>query len=104
MSLDARLSQLVREALEPMLTDRLDRLETRLTESVAAVVEALPVEPAGPRPLLTQRQVAEQLQVDPKTIRRLTQAGDFPAPIAVSPNCLRWRQEDIDTWLEARRQ
>ena len=34
------------------------------------------------------------------TIKRRVADGDFPAPILYGPRCVRWRQSDIQAWLE----
>lgn len=51
--------------------------------------------------LLTVHDVAEKLKVHPKTLYnwRRQKAMHFPDP-ALPPRCgLRWRPEDIETWL-----
>jgi prophage regulatory protein len=35
-------------------------------------------------------------------LNRLVKAGEFPAPIQLSPNRIGWRQSDIEGWLESR--
>ena len=61
----------------------------------ASVSERLPE-------LLTTRQVAEMLAVSPETVLRWYRAGDLPG-IRVSRNVLRFDEEEIDEWLEAKR-
>lgn len=34
------------------------------------------------------------------TLWRRVKAGDFPKPIALSAHTTRWRQEDIDDWID----
>jgi excisionase family DNA binding protein len=51
--------------------------------------------------LLTTRQVAEYLCVSPETILRRVRAGEIPA-YRIATNALRFRESDIDAWLEAR--
>ena len=100
MTLDDRLSQLVRDALEPMLREGLNALEERLAERLATAVQP-PAADAALR-LLTKKDVAAQLRVDPRTLVRMVAAGQFPPPILISPGCPRWRQETIDEWVDGR--
>jgi len=50
--------------------------------------------------LLNTRQVAEQLGVHHTTIERWRADGHGPKHIRVAPRIIRYRQTDIDTWLE----
>ena len=102
MNLDDRISQLVREAVEPMLAQRFEHLEQRVLETVEKAVARDAGSP-GPEQLLKSADVAEIIQVSPRTVQRLAAEGDFPSPIRVSPGRLRWRQGDVDAWLESRR-
>ncbi len=45
--------------------------------------------------LLTVRQVAELLGVHARSIWRLSQAGDIPAPIRLGERVVRWRLSDL---------
>ncbi len=99
MNLERRLSELVRDALEPMITARLNDLEERLVERLAGLVQT--PRDAAP-PLLTQKDLATYLKVTPRTLQRTITAGEFPPAIRISPGRARWRQADIDTWLEER--
>lgn len=100
MNLD--LSQIVRDVLEPMLAEHLNHLEERLVERVAGVVEShLACQTLAP-PLLTQADVARHLKVCPRTLQRMISVGEFPPPIPISPSRSRWRQADVDAWLEGR--
>ena len=98
MTIDDRMRQLVRDAIEPMLTARLSDLEERLAARLASVVQPPPADTA-PR-LLTQKDVAKYLRVAPRTVTRMLAADKLPPPIQVSPGCSRWRKEDIDKRLE----
>ena len=101
MNLDDRLSQLVRDALAPMLAERFEHLEERLAERLAGVVQSQPA-PSSPPPLLTQKEVACHLKVAPRTVQRMVSAGKFPPSIPISPGCPRWRKSDVDTWIAQR--
>lgn len=99
--IDDRLRQLFRDALEPMLDERFAELEDRMVDRVAcALVEA----PApAPLPLITADELAAYLKIDKRTIRRMVEAGDLPAPVHVTVKRPRWRWVDIDAWLEERK-
>lgn len=51
--------------------------------------------------LLTVREVAQLLGVSTETILRWTRAGKLPA-IRLSSNALRFREEDLDAWMDER--
>ena len=91
MNLDDRIAQLVRDVVEPMLTERFERLEERIAEL------AVP-----PPALLTREDVASLLGIAPRTVQRMVASGDFPRPIPITSGRARWRRSDIDAWLEQR--
>ena len=97
MNLEGRLSDIVRDAIEPMLTAGLNDLEERLL----ARLEGLVPPPEAPA-LLTQAEVARLLRVAPRTLQRMVAAGEFPAPIRISPGRSRWRRSVVDAGLEER--
>jgi len=92
VGLEDRLAELVRAALEPMLTEHLDRLETRLAERH---------QPVLPPALMTLDDVAAHLRVVPRTVQRMVARGELPAPVQIGPNCVRWRRADLDALTEA---
>lgn len=49
--------------------------------------------------LLTINEVAEQLQVTPRTIRRWAANGEFPAPITMGGRTQRWRRPTVEQWI-----
>jgi excisionase family DNA binding protein len=51
--------------------------------------------------LLTARHVAELLAVSAETVLRWTRRGELPA-IRLPGGAIRFRQEDLDAWLEQR--
>lgn len=42
------------------------------------------------------------LDLSLRSIQRLREAGDFPAPVQLTGTLLRWRRADIDMWLAQR--
>ena len=50
--------------------------------------------------LLTTLEVAEALQVSPSTLCRWRQTGQGPHVTWLTPSCPRYRQVDLDAWLE----
>lgn len=52
--------------------------------------------------LLTTRQVAELLGLSPETVLRRYRAGEIPG-YRLASNCLRFRESDVEAWLEVRR-
>lgn len=50
--------------------------------------------------LMTAAQVAELLQVSPRTLWRLLSAGKLPAPLRLG-GVVRWRFEEITKWIAA---
>jgi excisionase family DNA binding protein len=71
---------------------------------------AVPLQPGIPanllgaddRGLLTQQQLADELQVSMRTLERWRQEGTGPAFVRVGRS-LRYRRSDIDAWLERQR-
>lgn len=58
-------------------------------------VETLP-------PLIDIKKVKALLSVSTATIYRWIESGEFPKPIKLSANCVRWKQVDIEQWLQGR--
>jgi len=46
------------------------------------------------------REVAELLGVNPRTVWRMAQTGDIPAPIRLSERVVRWRLSDLREHLD----
>ena len=55
-----------------------------------------------PEALLTQQQLADELQITVRTLERWRQEGTGPAFIRVGRSP-RYRRADIDAWLERQR-
>ena len=51
--------------------------------------------------LLTADNVAKALQVTTVILRRWCKAGEFPSPLTIGANSIRWRISDIETWLDS---
>ena len=52
--------------------------------------------------LLTRKEVQERLRISRTTLYRLVEAGKFPSPIRVGDRLCRWRESDIDAYVEHR--
>jgi len=52
--------------------------------------------------LLSWREVQHVTGLGRTTAWRLRNAGDFPAPVALSPGRVAWRERDIAAWSESR--
>jgi predicted DNA-binding transcriptional regulator AlpA len=61
-----------------------------------------PADPAGPPPILVDaRRAAALLGVGLRTLRAMDAAGKLPAPVRLSPGCVRWRLAELREWSEA---
>jgi prophage regulatory protein len=52
--------------------------------------------------LLKVDDVITRLGVSRSTIWRLTQSGDFPRPVAISPGRKGWLKSQVDAWIASR--
>ena len=52
--------------------------------------------------LLTRKQVEEKVQLTTSSIYRLMRAGKLPAPIRIGESAVRWRSDELQTWLDER--
>ena len=52
--------------------------------------------------ILRMRDVLEMVGVSRTTVWRQVKAGNFPAPIRLSPRSVGWRQSDIEEWIASR--
>lgn len=50
--------------------------------------------------LLTAREVADLLGVHVRSVWRLSQAGEIPAPIRIGERVVRWRLADLEAHLQ----
>lgn len=84
-ALRALVAQEVQRAIQPVL-------------DALAAHGGVPGAPGGDG-LLTAAQVADLLQVDRRTLRRMVRAGAVPAPIILGEHTQRWRRRSIERWL-----
>lgn len=49
--------------------------------------------------LLTKEEVAKKLQLSVRTIYRMAQGGEMPAPVTVGSRVVRWRSDILDDWI-----
>jgi predicted DNA-binding transcriptional regulator AlpA len=52
--------------------------------------------------LITDSQLCEELNVDPRTTLRWRSDGDGPRYVRVGPRRIAYRRADVDAWLAAR--
>lgn len=53
--------------------------------------------------LLRREEVLRIIGINAATLWRWRKTGDFPSPVKLSRQTLRWREPDIAAWLESRR-
>lgn len=53
--------------------------------------------------LLREARVIERLDISKRTLWRWVKKGLFPEPVVVGPNAVRWRSDQLDEWLTARK-
>jgi prophage regulatory protein len=52
--------------------------------------------------IVRMRAVQERTGLNARTIRRLVQRGDFPAPMKLSTRAVGWTSDQLDAWIKAR--
>ena len=52
--------------------------------------------------LLRRRDVERITSISRASIYRLMRDGRFPEPLKVGPRAVRWRESEINSWLEGR--
>ena len=52
--------------------------------------------------LLRRRQVEKITGMKRSTVYRRMQEGDFPRPVKIGPAAVRWRESEVDAWVESR--
>lgn len=54
-------------------------------------------------PLIRAIQLREELgRIGNTTLRRWVREGNFPKPIKLGANCVAWRRDEVDAWIESR--
>jgi predicted DNA-binding transcriptional regulator AlpA len=79
-------------AIDPLAAMR-DHPAAGRPASLAAAVE--------PALLLSAKQAAALCGISPATWARWNAAGRIPAPIRLSPGCVRWRRAELVAWCDA---
>jgi prophage regulatory protein len=54
--------------------------------------------------MLTRREVESMICVSCATIYRWVQEGTFPGPVKFTARCVRWRQSEVQNWIDSRTQ
>lgn len=54
---------------------------------------------AGDR-MLTYEDAARRLHISPRTLRRMVDRGEFPAPVRVSARSVRFSLAEVDAYLD----
>jgi predicted DNA-binding transcriptional regulator AlpA len=72
------------------------------TQTKRSVLPAAPPITDSGSTLLTREEVAQQLNLGTISIARRTWSGELKC-IRLSPSCVRYRQQDIDEYLAAKR-
>ena len=52
-----------------------------------------------PPPLISVCAVAKMLQVTPRTVYRLADAGKIPRPLKIGKS-VRWKRSELEQWIE----
>ena len=52
--------------------------------------------------MLTRKDIEELLKISKGTIYRWMEADEFPNPLHLGANMIRWRSTDIEKWLADR--
>ncbi|GAA3684642.1 helix-turn-helix transcriptional regulator [Acetobacter lovaniensis] len=50
-------------------------------------------------PMLTRQEVQNMLRISCTTLYRWMDEGMFPSPVKYTSRCVRWRQSDVQNWL-----
>ena len=50
-------------------------------------------------PYQTRNQLEKLFKVSPATIYRWIKEGNFPKPVRLGANMVRWKASDIETWI-----
>jgi len=53
-------------------------------------------------PYQTRQQIENVIQASRATIYRWIKEGNFPKPVHIGPNMVRWKASDLEVWLAER--
>jgi len=56
---------------------------------------------SAPDRYLRRREVEDLTGLSRSAIYRRIDAGTFPRPVKLSPQCVRWRETDVTAWQQA---
>ena len=56
-----------------------------------------------PQKMLRRREVQARICLGKSTLYRLISAGRFPRPVALGRRARGWPEDEVDSWLDARR-
>ena len=62
---------------------------------------AQPAQPEQPDTLMTRKEVAAVLHVNPRTLTRWSTEGIGPQPLTLAPRVVRYRASDVQAFIEA---
>ncbi|SNB45418.1 AlpA family transcriptional regulator [Geobacter sp. DSM 9736] len=54
--------------------------------------------------LMNQRDLMEFMKISRATLWRMQKKADFPKPVMLMNGAKRWRREEINLWLDAKKQ
>ena len=66
-----------------------------------ANAEGVPLGKSGPRRMLSEKQVLENIPIGRTTLYRMEKAGRFPKSTYISPNRRVWFEDEIIAWQNA---
>lgn len=81
----------LRKIVEAVLDTRLAAIEDRLRFGAPISGHV--------RPMITERELAQLLRCDPRTVRRLEVSGELPPALRIGGS-KRWQRQVIEDWLD----
>lgn len=84
-------AELLRKIVEAVLDTRLAAIEDRLRFGTPVSGHV--------RPMITERELAQLLRCDPRTVRRLEVSGELPPALRIGGS-KRWQRQVIEDWLD----
>ncbi|MFT8932162.1 MAG: AlpA family phage regulatory protein [Acetobacter syzygii] len=49
--------------------------------------------------MLTRKEVQDMVRISCTTLYRWIEEGIFPSPVKYTSRCVRWRQSDVQNWI-----